>query len=458
MPLTPHLRAGSPPLGVGVTLPRKVIHPGMPDTRPLPSMWSMSAILRRVAADLAYLVSTLPLAVIGFVLVVPTFAAGIATLPIGIGAASLALSLVIARGFAEVERRALPGVLGHPVARPHYPRAPQDAGFVRKLTTPLRGGQSWLDVLYGVLVLPVSVATTVVAVAFTAATFAGLTFPLYGVIIRRAVGAENYSDLPQFLGLPNTHVASSLFYLALGVALALLSRFVIRGCALLRANLGRVLLTSVGEMQERIADLSESRAAAVSAEAGALRRLERDIHDGPQQRLVHLAMELSRAERQMDRDPAAARSTLTDAIGATRETLDELRALSRGIAPPVLTDRGLAPALSALVARCPIPVTLDAEVQERFPAAAESAVYFVAAECLTNAAKHSGADTAKMVLSRTSRGVLLTLGDNGVGGAHLAKGHGLAGLADRVKAVEGELMVDSPEGGPTVVAVEVPCA
>ncbi|MBB4929983.1 signal transduction histidine kinase [Lipingzhangella halophila] len=417
----------------------------------------MSALLRRAGADLVYLLSSFPIALIGFVLLVPTFAAGVGTLPIGIGIAVLALSLLIARGFAEVERRSLPAVLGHPVARPHYPRTPQDAGVLRRLTTPLRAGQSWLDLLYGVLILPVSVITFAVSVAFSGAALLAITRPLYGWIIRRAVG-EDYTDLPRLLGLPNTNLADSLFYLAIGLVLALLLPFVLRGCALLRAQLGRVLLTSVGEMQERIADLSESRAAAVSAEAGALRRLERDIHDGPQQRLVHLAMELSRVKRQMERDPDAARDTLTSAIGDTRETLDELRALSRGIAPPVLTDRGLAPALAALAARCPVPVTVDTQVEERFPAAVESTIYFVAAECLTNMAKHSTASAAKVVLSRTRNGLLLTLGDNGVGGAHLAKGHGLAGLADRVKAVEGELVVDSPEGGPTVVAVEVPCA
>ncbi|RNL85484.1 sensor histidine kinase [Halostreptopolyspora alba] len=418
----------------------------------------MPALLRRSLADLGYLVSSFLLSVIGFALLVPTFAAGLGTLPVGIGIAVLALCLLIARGFAEIERRSLPAVLGHPVARPHYPRPPRDAGFLRRLTAPLRAGQSWLDLLYGILIFPVSVLTFAVASTFSAATLAALTFPLYGWIIRRAVGEENYNDLPDLLDLPNTHLVSSLFSLTAGLVLALLLPLLVRGCALLRAQLGRVMLTAVGEMQERIADLSESRAAAVSAEAGALRRLERDIHDGPQQRLVHLAMELSRVDRQMERDPDAARGTLTNAISATRETLEELRALSRGIAPPVLTDRGLAPALAALTARCPIPVTLDTRVQERFPASVESTIYFAAAECLTNVAKHSGANAAKMVLSRTRHGLLLTLGDNGVGGAHLARDHGLAGLADRVKAAEGELVVDSPEGGPTVVAVEVPCA
>jgi signal transduction histidine kinase len=421
-------------------------------------MLAMARAYSRMSGNLIYLIAAFPLAVIAFPLLVATFAAGLGTSVIGLGLLILALCLTIARGFAEIERRALPAVLGHPVAHPRYPRAAEGAGVLRRLGTPLRGGQGWLDLLWGILILPVTAITTVVAVVFSLATLASLTFPLYGWIIRRAVGPENYSDWPVLLGLPDTHAFSSVVYFSAGVLLALMLPFVVRGCAQVRAQLGRVLLTSVGEMQERIENLSESRAAAVSAEAGALRKLERDIHDGPQQRLVHLAMELSRAQRQMERDPDQARATLQDAIGETRETLDELRALSRGIAPPILADRGLGPALEALAARSPVPVSVDVAVQGRYPAAVENTVYFVAAESLTNIAKHSGADTAKLMLTGGRASLLLTIGDNGRGGAHLAKGHGLSGLADRVKAAEGELVVDSPDGGPTVIAVEVPCA
>jgi signal transduction histidine kinase len=217
------------------------------------------------------------------------------------------------------------------------------------------------------------------------------------------------------------------------------------------------MLTGVAELHERIDDLAQGRAAAVSAEANALRRLERDIHDGPQQRLVSLAMDLSRAQRQLKRDPQAVEEMLSQAITSTRETLDELRALSRGIAPPILTDRGLAPALAALAGRCTIPVELDIQITGRFAAAIENTVYFVVAESLTNVAKHSHANVCTVTLSKAGGVLMLTIGDDGVGGAHTAKGHGLSGLADRLKAVDGTLAVDSPLGGPTVIVAEVPC-
>jgi signal transduction histidine kinase len=168
-------------------------------------------------------------------------------------------------------------------------------------------------------------------------------------------------------------------------------------------------------------------------------------------------MELSRAQRQLAKDPEAAQATIKSAITATRETLDELRALSRGIAPPILSDRGLAPALAALAGRCTVPVDLDVQTVERFQAAVENAIYFVCAETLTNVAKHSRATVCTVQLTRVGNYLMLTIGDDGVGGAHVAKGHGLAGLADRLRAVDGELTVQSPDGGPTLIVAEVPC-
>ena len=150
----------------------------------------------------------------------------------------------------------------------------------------------------------------------------------------------------------------------IGLICLLTLPLVVRGCALLAAGFSRVLLTGVAEMRQTITVLTEQKAAAVSAEATALRRLERDIHDGPQQRLIRLAMDLGRARQQLDTDPdCAARTPLDEAIAQTRETLDELRALSRGIAPPVLTDRGLPSALAALAVRCTVPVELAVDPQ-----------------------------------------------------------------------------------------------
>jgi signal transduction histidine kinase len=353
-----------------------------------------------------------------------------------------------------VERRWLPEVLGRPVARPRYPKAPENAGLFRRIFNPITNGQSWLDLLHGVVALPFAIVSFVIAVTWWAGAITGVTYPIYGWILYSIPGNNGLAEL---LGFDNLFADIGLNF-GIGVVFAITLPLMLRLVTLFQAGLGRALLTGVAELHDRIDDLAEGRAAAVSAEAAALRRLERDIHDGPQQRLVHLAMELSRAQRQMVKDPVAAETTIADAILATRETLDELRALSRGIAPPILADRGLPPALAALASRCTIPVEIDVQTLERYPAALENTIYFVVAETLTNVAKHSRATICRVSLSRTGDVLLLTIGDDGVGGAHVAKGHGLAGLADRLRAVDGEFVVESPAGGPTVIVAEVPCA
>jgi signal transduction histidine kinase len=418
----------------------------------------VKSIARRIALDTRYLITSFPVAVIGFCLLITATAAGLGTVVVGVGIPVLAATLVVARAFADLERWQLADVLGRPLVRPRYRPAPQRAGWFRRMINPLTNGQSWLDLLHGILIFPIAVATFVVAVSWWAVAIAGLLYPLYGWILHRA--QEPYPDnhtLPELLGLGDSLAVEVVFNTMLGVIAAATLPVVLRGGALIQASIGRALLTGVAALHERIEDLTEGRAAAVSAEANALRKLERDIHDGPQQRLVHLAMELSRVRRELKRDPGAAEATLTQAISETREALDELRALSRGIAPPILSDRGLASALAALGSRCTIPVELDIRTSERFPAATENAIYFVAAESLANVAKHSGAAACSVSLATTDGTLVLVIGDDGVGGAHVAKGRGLAGLADRVRAVDGELTIDSPPGGPTVIIAEVPC-
>ncbi|MEV0998068.1 sensor domain-containing protein [Nonomuraea sp. NPDC050202] len=414
----------------------------------------MRSLTRRVLLDSRYTLVGFPTTLIGFVLMVAGFAAGLGTAVVWIGVPLLAGTLMIARGFADAERGWLSDVLRRPPVRPRYKPVPQGAGRFRRLINPLTSGQSWLDLLHGVINLPFAIIGFVLTVVFWAIPLGGLTYPLYGIITSNIPGNV---ELPELLGLGDGYLVNTVFYVSLGLVFTLIMPFGVRGAALVRAGLGRALLTGVAELQERIDDLAEGRAAAVSAEANALRKLERDIHDGPQQRLVSLAMELSRAQRQLAKDPEAAQATIKSAITATRETLDELRALSRGIAPPILSDRGLAPALAALAGRCTVPVDLDVQTVERFQAAVENAIYFVCAETLTNVAKHSRATVCTVQLTRVGNYLMLTIGDDGVGGAHVAKGHGLAGLADRLRAVDGELTVQSPDGGPTLIVAEVPC-
>jgi signal transduction histidine kinase len=205
-------------------------------------------------------------------------------------------------------------------------------------------------------------------------------------------------------------------------------------------------------------ELERSRARVVDAGEAERRRIERDLHDGTQQQLVALGMTLGRAKARYADEPTAIGGLLDDAHQQAKDTVTDLRRLIRGLHPPVLTDRGLDAALSAIAVRCPIPVDLSVELDRRPPAAVEAIGYFVVAEALTNVAKHSGAAAAAVRVRREGAGaVWISIMDNGVGGADPDRGTGLRGLADRVAAVDGQLSVDSPVGGPTVLTVELPC-
>jgi signal transduction histidine kinase len=211
------------------------------------------------------------------------------------------------------------------------------------------------------------------------------------------------------------------------------------------------------ELQQQVTGLASSRSAAVAAEGTALRRLERDIHDGPQQRLVRMQMDLAAADRKLDKDPKAARALLNEALQQSKDALDELRALSRGFAPPILMDRGLVAALESLAVRAAMPTTVVSELPDgtELPAELERNAYFIAAEALTNAAKHADAKAATVTVS-VNGGLQLVIQDDGKGGATTISGHGIAGLEERVHGLGGTLEVSSPEGGPTVVTAHLP--
>ena len=230
----------------------------------------------------------------------------------------------------------------------------------------------------------------------------------------------------------------------------------VRFAACLHGSLAHVMLSSRAELQQEVRRVEGGREAARVAEADSLRRLERDIHDGPQQRLVRLTMDLGRARRQLTEDPDRASETIDAALLQARETVDELRSLSRGIAPPLLVDRGLTAALGELTVRSEVPVEATIDVPDTLPPHVETAVYFVVAEALTNVAKHSAATRASVGVWMENGGVEVRVEDDGVGGAHLAKGSGLAGLQQRVLAADGRLEVSSPAGGPTVVSAFIP--
>jgi signal transduction histidine kinase len=208
--------------------------------------------------------------------------------------------------------------------------------------------------------------------------------------------------------------------------------------------------------QERIAELEETRAGAVEQQESELARIERDLHDGAQARLVALGMQIGLAEQKLASDPAAAQALLAEARHGTREALEELRDLARGIHPPVLADRGLEAAVAALATRTPVRVDLKVDLPSRPPQAIETAAYFVVAESLANSGKHSEAGRIEIVLREQDGDLVVEVSDDGVGGAD-ENGNGLRGLARRVGALDGRLEVVSPSGGPTVVRAVIPC-
>jgi len=211
------------------------------------------------------------------------------------------------------------------------------------------------------------------------------------------------------------------------------------------------------EVRARVEDLRESRARIVQAADEERRRLERDLHDGAQQRLVALALTLRVARSKMDGDPEQAAALLDEAAAELGLATEELRELARGIHPAVLTDRGLGPALDALAGRAPLPVELKQLPGDRLPAPVESAAYFVVSEALTNVSKYAQASYAQVSVERVNGRVTVEVRDDGVGGADPARGSGLRGLADRVSALDGRLEVDSEQGRGTTVRAVVPC-
>ena len=214
------------------------------------------------------------------------------------------------------------------------------------------------------------------------------------------------------------------------------------------------------ELRRQVAMLRESRSAVLDTEASELHRIERDLHDGAQQRLVMLNIDLGMAAERVDADPAAAKALILEGQAQAREALAELRDLVRGIAPSILLDRGLVAALESIAGPGPVPTSIRSELPpgERLPAATERTAYFVATEALANVVKHSQAKRCEVRLSRDPGLLVVEVWDDGTGGATVVPGGGLSGLVTRVAGVDGTFSVSSPEGGPTLVRAEIPVA
>ncbi|GAA3610080.1 hypothetical protein GCM10022223_27740 [Kineosporia mesophila] len=216
--------------------------------------------------------------------------------------------------------------------------------------------------------------------------------------------------------------------------------------------------TLTAQLERRVAAVAESRAESIDHSAAEIRRIERDLHDGAQARIVSLGMNIGLAEQLLHRNPEAAAALLAEARQATTDALEDLRGVVRSIHPPVLADRGLTGAVEALAVQLALPVRLSADLPGPIPAPIETAVYFAIAEALANVVKHAGAQRAWVTLALREGRLRAEIGDDGVGGAVLGSGSGLAGVARRLRAFDGTLVIDSPAGGPTSVIVEVPCA
>lgn len=407
-------------------------------------------LVTRTLRDSAYSLASLPIAVLSCVLMVAGVGVGVATLVIWVGIPVLVGTVALARLVAAGQRVQMRR-LGVDVHTPQYRTAPQGASRITRLLTPLRDVQSWLDVVWGVVSLATATVAFCVVLTWWAAAGAGVTYAFW----ERWLPEQEGQTLAELVGLGAGRGPDVLLNTAVGLLALVTLPAAARGVAWLHASLASVLLDSRAAMQQEVRRVISTRGAAQDAEVGSLRRLERDIHDGPQQRLVRLSMDLGRARRGVE-DPERTAALLDDALAQTREAVEELRSLSRGIAPPILLDRGLEAALRELTDRQPQPVALTYRVEGPLPAPVETAVYFVVSEALTNVAKHAGAGQVAVRVERRGEQLLATVGDDGCGGAHVAKGHGLAGLGTRLAGLEGTLEVESPSGGPTTVHARIP--
>jgi len=302
---------------------------------------------------------------------------------------------------------------------------------------------------YALLRFPLSVVEAAIAFTVWTAGIALFGLPFFGWLI---------FELEWHIGNRVPHPVVLLVGMLLGVVLLIAAPPVTRGLAAVDTAVASYLIGPGGftDQTERITELERSRARVVDAAEAERRRIERDLHDGAQQRLVSLAMNLGRAKARFADDPEGARAIIDQAHTEAKEALAELRNLVRGVHPPVLADRGLDAAISGLAALCPVPVTVRADTGPRPSATAEAIAYFVVAEALTNVAKHAHASRANVSVTRHGDVLRVLIWDDGVGGAD-PQGQGLSGLADRIAGVDGRLSVRSPDGGPTVIEAELPC-
>jgi signal transduction histidine kinase len=405
--------------------------------------------------EFGFVLLSLPISILLFVYTVTMISLGAGLLVTFLGIPVLAAALAGCRGLGALERARARGLLGLEVAEPE-PLRMRKPGPMAWIGAVLKSGTSWRAVLYSLLHFPWSVFSFVVALNFWAYGWAMLTYPLWFWVFPMWVGQDGlqlYGDETHRVYLDNPFEITVAALVGLLCTLA--TPWIVRALTMVDRVMVHGLL-GPSRLATRVVELESDRGVVVDTAAADLRRIERDLHDGAQARLVTLAMDLGLAKEKLREDPQAAARMVDEAHGEVKTALQELRDLARGIHPAVLTDRGLDAALSAVASRCAVPVRVEVDLRERPAPAIEGIAYFTVSELLQNISKHARATSAVVEVWRVESRLMLQVVDDGVGGADVSRGSGLAGLAERLDSVDGILMVDSPAGGPTRVTAELP--
>ncbi|MBI9114807.1 sensor domain-containing protein [Sanguibacter sp. YZGR15] len=421
----------------------------------------------RTWRELGFLLVVMPWSVVGAVYVVVMIALTAGLLVTVVGAGFVLGGMVLgARGLGALDRGLARGMLRADIASP--PAFRPRRGLWGSIWAMVSDGAGWRAVAFLVLQFLLSLATLPLALTFLVTPLGAITHWIWGPYLPASPGTDGEMHRGAQLGpsffvdTPSRYVAFAL----LGVLLLFVGSAVVRGLAHLHRILAEALLGPTAASL-RVASLEHSRGRAVEDADLTLRRIERNLHDGTQARLVAIAMQLGEAKEQAvsSGTPEELTDLISAAHTATKETLVELRELARGIHPPAL-DNGLAVALETLGARSPLPVTVDVDLPgppaPRPAEAIETIAYFCVTELLTNAIKHARATAVHVRVTARDRTLHLVISDDGVGGAAIlvpdVAGHhsGLVGLAERVRSVDGDFALSSPPGGPTVVTVVLP--
>ena len=412
----------------------------------------------RTWRETTHMLLDLPLGIAWFTCAVTFVSVSAGLVPVAlVGIPLLALTVAFGRVIAGVERVRSAALLDSPL--PSYPRRPPAAGGWAKLKRRIGDGAGWRGLAYGLLMLPWGIVTFTVAVVVWSVSLSMTALPLYAWAIPESADS-GIGHFGSYRLLGWGYVGYVAAVCVVGLMFLVLTPPIISGLASIDRTLIRSMLSPSPNalLTQRVEELTVSRDASVEGAALELRRIERDLHDGAQQRLVSLAMNLGIANDRLasGADPETAAALVGRAHDEAKQAITELREIVRGIHPAVLTDRGLDAALSALAARSPVPISVDVAITARPPANVEGAAYYVVAEAMANIAKHSRATRASVRVEQLGSRLIIDVRDDGRGGAVESPTGGLAGLRDRVVALEGTLRLTSPEGGPTELRVELP--